>query len=487
MINSGFSFDVSDEQGAVGRNPVHMERIEYFKTALTSGLPFDPTLGQGNAIHAMARFLATDKEKCVFMLKGYAGTGKTSLMRSMVELLAQENVPYKCLAPTGRAAKVLSSYTGRAAFTIHKQIYRRAMDPATGRSVFQMNPNRRKGMVFIVDEASMIADGSSLAGNDLLEDLLEHVFAVPGCRLLLIGDEAQLPPVHLDRSPAMDPELLRSRYGLLVAERNLDEVVRQAVDSGILEYATAIRKRIDEEDPSKEPIPIPEALDVQYLSPIDLPDVLQDCYDKYGLEDVKVICRSNKDANSFNHQIRNRVFYHDEQLCAGEMLMVVRNNYLWMGEGAEIPFIANGEMAELMSMGNHQELYEGAFVDAGLRFVDQEGEPVLDCKLMLEVLDAQGPSLSEDRSKHIYHAVKEDLSHEYGGRELHAAMRKDPYYNALQVKYGYAVTCHKAQGGQWPVVIIYPGFLTEEMMDRGYWRWLYTAVTRATKKLYIIQ
>jgi exodeoxyribonuclease-5 len=467
--------------------PAGASRVEYFRRSLEQGLPFEPTNGQSEAIYALSRFLDSKKEKCCFLLKGYAGTGKTSLMKSMVEFLESESVPYKCLAPTGRAAKVLSSYTGRRAFTIHKHIYKRVLDTNTGKSIFMMNPNRRKGMVFIVDEASMIADGSSLLGNDLLEDLLEHVYAAPGCRLLLIGDEAQLPPVHLDRSPAMDADLLAERYDLVIAERHLTEVVRQATDSGILEYATEIRKRIEEETPSVQSIPIPAADDISYLSPIDLPDLLQSCYDKYGLEGVKVICRSNKDANSFNHQIRNRVFYHDEKLSAGEMLMVVRNNYLWMGEGVDVPFIANGEMAELMYMSNNQDLYEGEFADAGLRFVDQEGEPVIDCKLMIEVLDATGPSISEERSKFIYHAVREDLSHEYSGSELRSAMRKDPYYNALQVKYGYAVTCHKAQGGQWPVVIIYGGYLTEEMIDRGYWRWLYTAVTRATTQLYIIQ
>ena len=466
--------------------PNQRDRIAYFTRSLEQGLPFEPTSGQSEAIYAMARFLASTKEKCTFLLKGYAGTGKTSLMKSMVDFLHRESVPYVCLAPTGRAAKVLSSYTGKAAFTIHKHIYKRVLDPATGKSVYLMAPNRRKGMVFIVDEASMIADGSSLLGNDLLEDLVEHVFSAPGCRLLLIGDEAQLPPVHLEKSPAMDTEELAMSYDLLVAERNLYEVVRQAQDSGILEYATQIRLRINEETSGPEPIPIPEAEDITYLSPMDLPDVLQECYDKYGLEGVKVICRSNKDANSFNHQIRNSVFFHDEQLSTGEMLMVVRNNYLWMGEGADIPFIANGEMAELMYMSNSQELYEGEFVDAGLRFVDQPNEPVIDCKLMLEVIDTPGPSLSEERSKFLYHTVKEDLSHEHSGSELRTAMRRDPYYNALQVKYGYAVTCHKAQGGQWPVVIIYSGYLTEEMMDRSYWRWLYTAVTRATTRLYII-
>lgn len=463
-----------------------MEKSEKFAQDLEKGLPFEPTSGQSKAIVALGRFLASDKERCAFLLKGYAGTGKTSLMKSMVLTLEKSGIPYVCLAPTGRAAKVLSSYTQRSAFTIHKHIYKRLQDPSSGMGTFVLAPNRRKNLVFIVDEASMIGDGASLLGQDLLEDLLEHVYSAPGCRLLLIGDEAQLPPVHLDKSPAMDLEAMKHRYGLLVAERILDEVVRQAEGSGVLDYATRIRERILEEAPDKAPIPLPERPDIGTLSPIDLPDVLQSCYDRYGVEGVKVICRSNKDANSFNHQIRNRVFYYDEQLSAGELLMVVRNNYLWMGEGIEMPFIANGEMVELQHYSSAQQIYEGHFTDAGLRFLDQPDTPILDCKIMLDVLDEDSASLSEEKSQALYASVKTDLAMDHSGRALSQALRKDPYFNALQVKYGYAVTCHKAQGGQWPVVIIYQGYLTEEMLDRNYWRWLYTAVTRATQQVYII-
>ena len=457
-----------------------------FVQELKKGLPFEPTSGQSRAIIALGRFLATDKERCAFLLKGYAGTGKTSLMKSMVLTLEKSGIPYVCLAPTGRAAKVLSSYTQRSAFTIHKHIYKRVQDASSGIGSFVLAPNRRKNLVFIVDEASMIGDGASLLGQGLLEDLVEHVYSAPGCRLLLIGDEGQLPPVHLDRSPAMDLDYMKHRQGLLVAERILDEVVRQAEDSGVLEYATRIRERILEDEPDKSTIPLPELSDIQMLSPMELPDVLQSCYDRYGVEGVKVICRSNKDANSFNHQIRNRVFFYDEQLSAGELLMVVRNNYLWMGEGVDMPFIANGEMVELQHYGGSQDIHGLQFTDAGLRFLDQANTPILDCKMMLDVLDEDSASLSEEKSQALYESVRTDLAMDYKGRELSQALRKDPYSNALQVKYGYAVTCHKAQGGQWPVVIIYQGYLTEEMLDRNYWRWLYTAVTRATQQVYII-
>ncbi len=466
--------------------PSHInQRTQEHQRSLERHFPFTPTDAQRNSIYVLSRFLLSSKSKCALLIKGYAGTGKTTLMSSLVSFLKEEGKSSILLAPTGRAAKVLSNYTGQTAFTIHKYIYRRTMDKE-GNSRFSLAPNRRKGALFIVDEASMLSDSKGMTGESLLSDLIEHVFSGPGCKLVLLGDDAQLPPVGMSESPALEVEHLIHDYYLTMAQCVLDEVVRQAEGSAILSLATSIRKKIFSGEFDEAKFHYSIGPEVVHISPRDVLEELENSYDNHGKEAVRVICRSNKTANLYNHQIRNQVFQMDDRLCAGELLMVVRNNYLWLGEESRMPFIANGEMCEMLYSKNQRSLYEMNFSTMGLSFIDQEGEGSIECNVMLDVLDEKGPSMSSERMKQLYTDVRTDLSHENGPSELRSKLQKDPWVNALQVKYGYAITCHKAQGGQWPVVFVDRGFMTQEGMDKEYWRWLYTAVTRATEKVYLI-
>lgn len=406
-------------------------------------------------------------------------------MRALV--LQQKELGRSCvlLAPTGRAAKVLGQYTSTAAYTIHRYIYQRSVDKQ-GKSRFSIRPNRQKHTVYVVDEASMLSDTSSGLGGKLLSDLIKHVYMAEGCRLVLLGDDAQLPPVGVQESPALDIDRLRAEYDLTIAGQVLDEVVRQSQDSSILDLATAIRHRIFSDhhtDPRIEYRPGP---DVVHLDPRELQEVLEEEYDRHGKGNVRIVCRSNKSANLFNKQIRAQVFQMDDELCAGEMLMVVRNNYLWAQDEKQMPFIANGEMCELLYSKRHEERYGLRFVTLGLSFVDYHGIDALECNALLDTLDSKSPSLPEEQMDTLYQDVRTDLSYEVGAAEIKIKMQSDPWLNALQVKFGYAITCHKAQGGQWPVVFIDRGFVPDDGMDREYWRWLYTAVTRATQKVYLV-
>lgn len=405
-------------------------------------------------------------------------------MSSLVTFLKKQGMNSVLLAPTGRAAKVLSNYTGMVAYTIHKHIYRRSMT-SSGDSKFILAPNRRKRTLFIVDEASMLSDGQGMT-MELLTDLMQFVFNGEGCKLVLLGDDAQLPPVGMDESPALDLNYLIDEFDLTMAQCTLDEVVRQAEDSAILSLATSIREKIFSGNHKMAEIIYEAGPEVIHVSSRDVLEELESSYDEYGRDAVRVVCRSNKTANLYNHQIRNQVFFMDDKLCAGELLMVVRNNYLWLGEESKLPFIANGEMCELLYAKGQKQLYDMEFATLGLSFMDQEGEEAIECNVMLDVLEEKGPSMSQERMKKLYTDVKTDLSYEHGASKLRSMIQKDPWYNALQVKYGYAITCHKSQGGQWPVVFVDRGFLTEEQLDKEYWRWLYTAITRATEKVYLI-
>lgn len=419
------------------------------------------------------------------LLRGYAGTGKTSLMKALVDQQKELGRTPVLLAPTGRAAKVLGHYTSNSAFTIHRYIYQRSVD-AKGNSRYTLRPNRAKQTVYIVDEASMLADSSSGLGGKLLSDLMRHVYMAEGCKLILLGDDAQLPPVGMKESPALDLERLRDFFDLNLAGCILDEVVRQSEDSAILDLATAIRLRIFSDDHLDPRIDYKPGPDVVHLDPRELQDVLEEEYDRYGKGGVRIVCRSNKSANQFNRQIRAQVFQMDDELCAGELLMVVRNNYLWAKDEEHLPFIANGEMCELLYSKNHEERYGLRFATLGISLVDQEGVQSFECLAVLDSLESKTPSMSEEKMNRLYQDVREDLSFEFGHLELKSRIQMDPWYNALQVKYGYAVTCHKAQGGQWPVVFIDRGFIPDDGMDKEYWRWLYTAVTRATEKVYLV-
>ena len=436
----------------------------------------------------MARFLYDADPRSALLLRGYAGTGKTSLVSALIRTLPQLRVSSLLLAPTGRAAKVLSGYSGRPAYTIHKKIYMTATDaagqPRTVRAV-----NKHSYTLFIVDEASMIGLEPTGTRNSLLEDLIEYVYSGNHCRLMLIGDTAQLPPVGQSESPALDRRFLASAYGLSLHEQELTEVVRQQSLSGILTNATALRSQIatlGQGDEAELPL-FETAPDVVNLSGADVMEVLNNEYSGNGLEDTVVVTRSNKRANLYNQGIRASVLFREEEVNAGDYLMVVKNNYFWLDEESTIGFIANGDIVEVLSVRHVQELYGFRFADATLRFIDYPDEQPRDCKLLLSTLYSESPSLTTDEQSRLFNAVMEDYADLPHKADRLRELRQNPYYNALQVKFSYALTCHKTQGGQWRTVIVDQGFMPpDQPLDRDYLRWLYTAFTRATEKVYLL-
>lgn len=436
----------------------------------------------------MSQFLYDSDPRSAFLLRGYAGTGKTSLVSALIQTLPQLRVNCVLLAPTGRAAKVLSGYAHRPAFTIHKKIYMTATD-ASGALRTVRAINRHTYTLFIVDEASMIGIEPTSSHHSLLEDLVDYVYDGSHCRLMLIGDAAQLPPVGQSESPALDERYLAASFGLNVSSGELTEVVRQQHLSGILNNATSLRGQIASlvgGDEAELPL-FQTAPDVVRLMGEDLMETLFREYEGAALEDVVVVTRSNKRANLFNQGIRNSVLFREEEVNAGDYLMVVKNNYYWLDNDSTIGFIANGDIVEVLSVRNVQELYGFRFADATLRFVDYPDEQPHDCKLMLSTLNSESPSLTSDEQASLYTTVMEDYADLPHKADRLRELRQNPYYNALQVKFAYALTCHKTQGGQWRTVIVDQGFLPPDMqLDREYLRWLYTAFTRATERVYLL-
>lgn len=436
----------------------------------------------------MSHFLYDADTRSAMILRGYAGTGKTSLVSSLIKTLPGLRVSSLLLAPTGRAAKVLANYSGKSAYTIHKKIYMTATDAGgvvrTVRAV-----NKHSHTLFIVDEASMIGLEPTSTRQSLLEDLVDYVYSGNHCRLMLIGDTAQLPPVGQSDSPALDAHYMASAFDLSVTMCELTEVVRQQSLSGILANATALRSQI-----ATLPAGVEAAMplfsvgdDVVDLGSADLQETLYREYENANLEDVVVITRSNKRANLFNQGIRASVLFREQEVNAGDYLMVVKNNYFWLDDDSTIGFIANGDIVEVLSVRNVQELYGFRFADATLRFVDYPDEQPRDCKLLLSTLYSESPSLTADEQQRLFTTVMEDYADLPTKADRLRELRQNPYYNALQVKFSYALTCHKTQGGQWRTVIIDQGFLPpDQPVDREFLRWLYTAFTRATERVYLL-
>lgn len=458
----------------------------YVRELIFKEFKFDPTAGQLSAIEALSSIISDDNASYILKVHGFAGTGKTSLVASLVKVLISMEIPYELLGPTGRAAKVLSAYSGASAYTIHKKIYRQqTADDFINR--FSLDRNMGKGTIFIVDEASMIADAtsefSSFGSGNLLNDLISFVRAGRDCRLIIVGDSAQLPPVGRDFSPALDRATLRQYAD--VEEVWLREVVRQDANSGILENATMLRSMIEEDQLAIPRFRTAGFSDVERISGGELIEMLSDTYDQVGKEDTIVVCRSNKLANRYNQGIRSRILYHEEELVRGDLLMVVRNSYFWTEGFQELDFIANGDIVEVVRVRRHYERYGFRFAEVTLRLLDY-GSLEVDCYILLDTLTSDSPSLTAEQSRSLFYQVAEDYAHIASKRKRYKEMRSDSFFNALQVKYANAVTCHKAQGGQWRRVFIDQGYFVDDMLSKEYLRWLYTAFTRATEKVYLV-
>ena len=422
------------------------------------------------------------------MLRGYAGTGKTSLVGALVKAMDKLQQKSVLLAPTGRAAKVFSAYAGHPAFTIHKKIYRQ-QSFSNEVSNFSINDNLTTHTLYIVDEASMISNeglsGSMFGTGRLLDDLVEFVYSGAGCRLLLMGDTAQLPPVGEEQSPALATEALKG-YGLNVIEVDLTQVVRQVQSSGILWNATQIRQLIAEDECfSLSKIKVSGFPDIQVVRGDELIDTLTGCYEKDGMDETIVVCRSNKRANIYNKGIRAQILYREDELNTGDLLMVAKNNYFWTEKYKEMDFIANGEIAVVRRVRRTRELYGFRFAEVLLAFPDQN-DFELEANLLLDTLHSDAPALPKTENDRLFYSVLEDYVDITVKRERMKKMKADPHYNALQVKYAYAVTCHKAQGGQWQNVFLDQGYMSDEYLTPDYFRWLYTAFTRASKTLYLV-
>lgn len=451
---------------------------------LRENFTFSPTPSQDRLIRALSAFIISEKPNCTLILKGYAGTGKTTMVNTLVKTLPRLRQKAVLLAPTGRAAKVLSQYTRQTALTIHKKIYF-VNKTADGKPYFARAQNLHKNTIFVVDEASMIS-WDQAGGRNLLADLVEYVFSGHNCRLILIGDDAQLPPVRQKLSPALDFEFLRTQFDLTLGTTQLTEVVRQEGLSGILEFATHLRQLAKTENPPVVATPLPQKPDIIAVNGSELHELMETAYDSAGSENVIFITRSNKRANLFNQQVRARIFFYEEPVSAGDLMMVVKNNYFWLQDSTAIGFVANGDIFEVVKCLRIQEQYGFTFADALIRFIDYPSEPELEVKLLLNTTTSNEAALSEGEMEQLYTAVAEDYQHLKTKKARQEALQKDVWLNALQVKFAYAVTCHKAQGGQWPVVFVEQGYITEEIVDQNFYRWFYTAVSRATTTLYLV-
>ena len=463
---------------------------------------FPPTQEQANALDVFARFLTDRNPQVVMILRGSAGTGKTSLSGAIVRTLQAIRQKVMLLAPTGRAAKVFSLNSGTPAYTIHRRIYReKSFSGVDGQ--FNLNDNLFTDTLFMVDEASMVANmglgGMNFGSGCLLDDLVHFVYQGRNDRLMLIGDKAQLPPVGEEESPALNAAMLQG-YGLTVYECDLNEVLRQSKQSGILYNATMIRQMITHDDITQLPkIRFSGFSDIRQMPGAELIEALADSYHHVGLDDTIVVTRSNKRANIFNQGIRNMVLDREEELSQGDILMIVKNNYYWMEEerkkikekdnqvpSNDIPaFLANGDRAKVLKVRRRIDLYGFRFATLLLQLPDY-GNYELEATVLLDTLTSEAPALTHEQQEQLFHQIEEDYQDVPLKADRMKAIRQDQFYNALQVKFAYAVTCHKAQGGQWAHVYVDQGYMTDDMLTPDYIHWLYTAFTRATEMLYLV-
>ncbi|GGE20937.1 ATP-dependent DNA helicase [Sphingobacterium cellulitidis] len=462
------------------------------KNSLLQQFSHQATQQQVEVFEILGEFLHTFAVESCFILKGYAGTGKTSIISALVKSLPRFHKRSVLLAPTGRAAKVMSAYSGRNALTIHKKIYRKKNAISLDMQ-FSLADNTHENTLFIVDEASMISnEGHSMFSNGLLHDLIEYVQSGENCTLMLVGDIAQLPPVGLETSPALDPEYMNTEFGLEIFSYEMTDVVRQDKNSGILYNATKIRNeiRLDEEfaEYSYPQFVTKSFKDIFRMNGERLIEGLHYAYDKFGIQNTMVICRSNKSANLYNQHIRNQILFRDEEITGGDIVMVVKNNYYWLQDNDEknTGFIANGDMAVIKKVSNVHEMHGFRFADLYLEFMDNNEGDAIRCRVLLDSLYVDSPNLPYEQQQKLYNSIAEDYQDIYAKKDRMEAIKKDPYYNALQIKFAYAITCHKAQGGQWPLVFIDQGYMNDDMLNTEFMRWLYTAITRATQELFLV-
>ncbi|CAZ94556.1 Exodeoxyribonuclease V, alpha chain [Zobellia galactanivorans] len=460
-----------------------------FYKILKEKFPHEPTLKQAIALEKLAIFILSKRKEDVFLLKGFAGTGKTTLVGTLVNSLWKTTMKAVLMAPTGRAAKVMSNYANTQSFTIHRKIYFPKKQGGGGIQ-FVLAPNKHRNTIFIVDEASMIPDAptdSKLFGNgSLLDDLIQFVYSGHNCKLILIGDTAQLPPVHLDLSPALDPDKLALNYNKEVIRLELDEVVRQAENSGILVNATLLREQLQGSFFENFQFHLDNYKDiVRLVDGYEIQEAIDNSYSENGKEETAFIVRSNKRANLYNENIRSRILFLENELAVGDYMMVVKNNYFWLSPNTEAGFIANGDIIEVLEIFAIKELYGFRFAEVKVQMVDYPNQKPFETVLLLDTIKAETPSLPYEEGNRLYQEVMKDYANESSKYKKFLGVKNNKYFNALQVKFSYAITCHKSQGGQWNTVFVEQPYLPNGV-DKEYLRWLYTAVTRAKKQLYLI-
>ncbi|AYN04484.1 MULTISPECIES: ATP-dependent RecD-like DNA helicase [unclassified Flavobacterium] len=460
-----------------------------FYSLLQKKFPFSPTYKQDIFFQKIAIFLTDTANETIFVLKGYAGTGKTTVISTIVNNLIDIDKKYVLLAPTGRAAKVIANYSSKPAFTIHKKIYFPKKSSGGGVS-FTIQQNKHKNTIFIVDEASMISDSNSdsklYENGSLLDDLISYVYSGTNCKMILLGDTAQLPPVNLDISPALDIHTLSVNYNKEIEHIELDEVMRQEENSGILFNATELRELLKESFITEFRFDVKKFKDIVRLTDgYDIQDAINSAYSNYSIEDTAFIVRSNKRANQYNEQIRTKILFKESDLSTGDFLMVVKNNYFWLKDSDEAGFIANGDIIEILEIFSIQELYGFKFAKVKIRMVDYPNQKPFETVLLLDTIKSESPSLTYEESNRLYEEVMKDYENETTKYKKFQKVKANEYFNGLQVKFSYAITCHKSQGGQWDTVFIEQPYLPNGI-DRDYIRWLYTAMTRAKNKLYLI-